>query len=307
MKYGYVRYNDVVYSGAPYLGNYGFFSFRVDNATDRIIEITAHPFDGGKRKVAEYIKTDKRESDTWFSDYPRLAKAEALSPVTTERFALKLIFENGEIRKYVLPISVDDEKDEAVSYKNHVFTGKIWQSVTVVTQREAEIGGYTQRGAAVEFKNGFFLSGLMCYQESESYSEPVLQNEVVFEDASQRVDRLWTWQANALWEDEETGLLKALLSGSASNYYGVSTFASREGRRLCSINFNYIGNFHEGLAEVEKNGYGMGFVDSDMRFVIPMIYDRTDNFKDGKAKVMRDGRWLYIDRTGKEIELSWLD
>lgn len=304
MKYGYVRYNDVVYSGTPYLEGYGFFGLRVDNSTDRILEVTAYPFDGGDKKVAEYIKTDERENGSWLSNYPRLVKAEALPPVKTERFSLKLTFANGEIKKYVLPISDEFEIDEAVSYMSHVFTDKIWRSVTVIDHRDAEINGYAQRGAAVEFKNGFFISGLLCYQESEAYSEPIHKNEVLFEDASRRINRLWTWHANAIWEDEETGILKVLLSGDAFNHYGVSTYASRDGKRLCSINFDYIGNFHDGLAEVGKSGYGMGFVDRNMKFVIPMIYDQSNEFKDGRAKVKRGGRWLYIDRSGKEIELT---
>ena len=220
----------------------------------------------------------------------------------TERFALKLIFDNGETRKYVLPVS-DDEQEEVVSYKNHVFTDKIWQSATVTDQRVAEIDGYAPRGASVEFRNGFFLSGYLSYQESEAYSEPILKKETVFEDALQRVDRLWTWEADSLWEDEETGLLKVLLSGHAFNFSGVSTFASRDGKRLCSINFDYINSFSEGLAEVGKSGFGMGFVDKDMHFVIPMIYDQTDDFNNGKAKALRDGRWFNLDKNGHETEL----
>ena len=84
----------------------------------------------------------------------------------------------------------------------------------------------------------------------------------------------------------------------------MSTFASRDGKRLCSINFDFIGNFHEGLAVVGKSGYGMGFVDRDMKFVIPMIYDKSNEFKDGRAKVMRDGKWMYVDQSGKEVELA---
>ena len=304
MKYGYVRYNDVVYSGTPYLEGYGFFGFRVDNDTDRILEITAHPFDDRKERVAEFIKTEEKENDTWFSDFPRLVNAEALPPVTTERFALELTFDNGEIKKYVLPIPDEVEKDEVVSYMDHVFTDKIWKSASVVERRDAEISGYAQRGASVEFKNGFYISGYLCYQESEAYSEPTILNEVVFEDASQKIERLWRWNAKALWEDEETGILRVLLSGTAFNYHGKSTYATRDGKRLCSINFDYAGAFHEGLAEVGKNGYGIGFVDRNMNFAIPMLYRQSHEFNGGRAKVNRDGRWIFIDKTGKEIGLT---
>ena len=307
MKYGYVSFGGAVYCGAPYLDGYGFLSISVSNKTDRIIAITAYPFDGGEREAEEFIKANMRESDALFGDYPGLVKAEALPPVETERFALKLTFDNGEIKKYVLPISPDDEKDEAVSHSNHVFTDKIWQSAFVTDHRDAEIRGYAKRRAAVQFKNGFFISGLLCYQESEAYSEPIIENEVIYEDGLQRVGRLWTWQANFIWEDKDTGIQEILLSGDAFNYDGVSTFASRDGKRLCSINFDYIDNFHEGLAKVGKYGCGLGYIDRDMNFVIPMIYDQAEEFVGGKAKVMREGRWLFIDKTGRETELKTAD
>ena len=303
MKYGYVRYNDVIYSGVPYLEGYGFFSFQV-NDQDRIIKVVSYPFDGGERKVEEFIKTDERESDDWFTSIPELIKAEPISPVATERFALKLTFDNGETKKYVLPISADSENDEVISYKAHVFTDKIWKSANLIDSMEAEIDGYAQRGATVIFANDYSIHGAFSYQESEPYTEPILKNEIIFEDEQQKVERLWIWAANGIHEDEESGLYKVLLSGQAFNYYGVSTFASRDGQRLCSINFDYIDDFSEGLALVAKSGFGYGFVNKDMQLVIPMIYEKADEFKNGKAEVMRDGRWLFVDKNGKEINIT---
>lgn len=158
MKIGYVRYNDVIYSSTPYIDGYGFFSFRVDNNTDRILEATAYPFEGGEKKVAEYIKTDERESDDMYDRIPQLKSVSVLPPVPTERFALKLLFENGECRKYVLPIPSADEDKEVLQYKQRVFTDRVWQSATVKESLPAEISGYADRESVVEFKNGFFLS-----------------------------------------------------------------------------------------------------------------------------------------------------
>lgn len=141
-------------------------------------------------------------------------------------------------------------------------------------------------------------------ENSEDFGEPVLCNEIVFEDETVKVRRLWTWKVKSIYEDEETGILKALLSGSAFNYHGISTFASREGKRLCSINFDYIDSFHEGLALVGKVGYGYGFIDTDMKFVIPMIYSNAEAFRDGRAKVTRDGKSFYIDRNGNERQID---
>lgn len=57
MKRGYVRYDDRIYSSVPYVDGLGFFSWSSFNATNRMHNITRHPFDGGEQKVREFIKT----------------------------------------------------------------------------------------------------------------------------------------------------------------------------------------------------------------------------------------------------------
>ena len=41
-----------------------------------------------------------------------------------------------------------------------------------------------------------------------------------------------------------------------------------------------------------------------MQFAIPMIYSNADEFKDGRAKVRRGGKWFYVDKTGKETPIE---
>ena len=50
------------------------------------------------------------------------------------------------------------------------------------------------------FKNGFFISGFLCYQESTPYSEPTLCNDVLYQNENVRVERVWEWDVNALYE-----------------------------------------------------------------------------------------------------------
>ncbi len=307
MKIGFVRYNtynEAIYCFVPYLEGYGYFSVRVDGS-NRITDVTAYPFEGGKRKVLEFLKTDEKEEDFWFSDIPALIAVEALPPVPSERFALKLIYENWECRKYVLPILKKDAEDEVISFRQHVFTDKIWASASIEDHLEPEIGGYAERGSAVVFKNGFFISGFQCYRESTPYSEPVICDDVVYQDDNLKVKRIWQWEVNALYfDDNEPDLVKTLISGSAFNFYGKSTFVTKEGKRLCSIDFDDIDSFSEGLARVIKDGDGYGYVNKKMEFVIPMRYEDAEDFRDGKAKVKYDGKWMFIDKTGNELEVG---
>lgn len=304
MKMGYVRYNDVVYSGVPYLEGYGFFGFEVFNNNNRIHTIYTRPFEGGERPCAEFIKTQETVESDMYSHYPKIVEAIPLAPVETERFALKLIFDNGESKKYVLPIDDAVAADEAVKYRYHVFTDKIWQSAKIVSTQKSEYRGFPARGQSIVFKNGFFISAYLCYEDSKLYTEPVLCNETVYEDEEIKVNRLWRWKVNSIYEDEETGFMGTLVSGFARNYNGISTFATRDGKRLTSLDFDYTDSFHEGLACVGLAGRGYGFIDETGELVIPTIYENADGFKNGRATVKRDGKRYYIDKSGKEIEIA---
>ncbi len=303
MKLGYVRFNDVIYSAVPYLENYGFFDFTVGEQ-DRITQIRTNPFEGRRKNVLEFIRTGEKADSTWFSDYPALVSVKALPPVKTERFALYLAFANGETGKYILPVKSEDAGDEVVSWRGYVFTDRIWASAAVKDQLEAERSGYPQRRSAAVFKNDFFISGYRCWNDSTPYSEPVLCGDVIYKDDNVRVERVWQWDVKALYCDEETSLVKTLISGDAFNCNGKSTYVTKDGKRLCSIDFDQIGNFSDGLAKVAKNGVGYGYVNSSLEFVIPMKYEDAEDFHDGKARVRLCGRWLYIDKEGNETKID---
>ncbi|MBQ8636697.1 MAG: WG repeat-containing protein [Clostridia bacterium] len=303
MKMGYVRYNDVVYSKVPYLDNYGFFGFIV-NDENRITQVYTCPFDGRDRPVAEFIKTDIREKEDMYSYIPKLVKAEPMLPVMYERFALKLLFDNGECKKYVLPVDAENENDEVVKYCSHVFTDTIWNSAEMVDSVESKYREYPSRGQAIKFKNGFSLSVHFCYQNSREYLEPIICNDVVYEDDEIKINRLWKWKANLIHQDEETGIIKTLLKGVAFNFEGVSTYATLEDGRLTSLDFDYIDSFKEGLAVVGIQGRGYGYIDTSGKIVIPAIYENASEFNNGKAKVKKDGNWYFIDKSGNETAIE---
>lgn len=303
MKIGYVRYNDVVYSEVPYLDGYGFFAFIVDDE-NRITQIYSCPFDGGERPVTEFIRTELRENEDMYSHFPKLVKVEPIVPVLYERFALKLMFDNGECKKYVLPINSENEFDEVIKYCRHVFTDKIWNSAGIVASVESEYSGYPSRGQAIKFKNGFSLSTHFCYQNSRVYQEPIICNDVVYEDDEIIINRLWKWKVNSIHQDEETGIIKALISGVAFNSEGISTFSTPDGRRLTSLDFDYIDDFKEGLAVIGIKGRGYGYIDTTGKLVISAKYEYAGEFKNGIAKVKKDDTWYFLDKAGNEIAIE---
>ncbi len=303
MKIGYVRYNDVVYSQVPYLDNYGFFGFSADKE-NRITRIYSCPFDGGKRAVTEFIKTDIRENENMYTHIPKLVNVEPMLPDSYERFALKLLFENGECKKYVLPIETASENDEVIRYCNHAFTDRIWNSAEIVNSAKSEYRYYPPRGQAIKFKNGFCLSTHFCYLNSVAYAEPIACNDTIYEDDSIKINRLWKWKVNAIHQDKETGLIKALIAGMAFNFRGISTLATLDGKRLTCLDFDYIDSFKDGLAVIGINGKGYGYINTAGKIVIPAKYENAGEFNNGKARVKRDDEWYLIDKAGNEIPIQ---
>lgn len=304
MKMGHVRFNDVVYSAVPYLDGYGYFSFQVDFKTNKIIKVSSFPFENSDNPIAEFIRTDEQEDPDLYGFVPGIISVKALPPVATERFAVQAEFDNGECIKYILPINTENEEDKIVKYLRYEFTDDLWKSAHIVEKRAAGINGYPECGQAIAFDNGFFISAMLCYIDGTCYSEPAVCNEPLYDDAIYKLTRKWSWKANSVYVDEETGLLRILISGDAFNWYGKSTFAQPDGSARCSIDFDYIDNFKDGLALVAKRGFGYGYVDKDLRFVVPMQYNDAEDFRDGKAKVKRGDTWLLIDKTGKESTIQ---
>jgi serine/threonine protein kinase len=65
--------------------------------------------------------------------------------------------------------------------------------------------------------------------------------------------------------------------------------------------YSFEGSFYEGLARVELNGK-WGFIDKTGKEVIPLKYDWAGAFSEGLAAVELNGKTYYIDKTGKYVK-----
>ncbi len=314
MKYCYCRVddNDRVYCGLPYLEEVGCIVFSVDiYDNDRIKKIEIYPFNPGqflgfdysKSRISDIIPVFFREDPKMYNHVPKLVNVVPLPPVSTERFALKMYFNNGDCRKYVLPIKREDESAENVLFSGYVFSDDIWSAVEFVEHRLTDYDDYPACGQGLLFGNGYSISVLRCYEESKPFSEPIACNDLVYDGNDFSLQRSWIWNIDSIYEDRETGLFKVLERGSAFNYHGVSTYASPDIERLTTLDFDYISDFSENMAVVGMQGYGYGYVDTDISVVIPMQYDAAERFVNGKAKVRKGDEWFFVDRNGKETHL----
>ncbi|HZJ76736.1 MAG TPA: WG repeat-containing protein, partial [Oscillospiraceae bacterium] len=65
-----------------------------------------------------------------------------------------------------------------------------------------------------------------------------------------------------------------------------------------------LGDFSEGLARITKTEdgeYKSGYVNKTGKIVVPLIYDRAENFSEGLAVVVKDGKLGFIDKDGREV------
>lgn len=101
-------------------------------------------------------------------------------------------------------------------------------------------------------------------------------------------------------------LALAALGGAAWYFLGNQQDKySLEGLAKASVNYDYIDNFHEGLAIVVK-GSKYGFIDKMGNEVIPCIYDFLEeqdvdyDFHDGLALVHKGEKAYYINKEGQK-------
>ena len=61
--------------------------------------------------------------------------------------------------------------------------------------------------------------------------------------------------------------------------------------------FDDIRKFNNDRACVERDGM-YGYINRDTDEVIPLVYERANDFSDGLALVCQAGKWGYIDTEG---------
>ena len=68
-----------------------------------------------------------------------------------------------------------------------------------------------------------------------------------------------------------------------------------------SQQYEVVCSFSEGLAGVQKNGK-WGFIDKTGKLIIPLEYDYVSSFSKATAYVKKDGREFYINPKGECVK-----
>jgi len=79
------------------------------------------------------------------------------------------------------------------------------------------------------------------------------------------------------------------------------TLINKNGQAITRTYYDNAYSFREGMAKVERDGK-FGYVNYKGDEAIPLMYDEAVHFFDGKAEVTLNGRTFYIDIKGNEIK-----
>lgn len=139
-------------------------------------------------------------------------------------------------------------------------------------------------------------------KDAAKLSDAEACREVVYEDETIRLERLWSWKVKHIEEDEETGLLRL-------SFGKKFALASVEGKLLCPPVFDCLEDFNEGLAFAgiydETDGKRRHFfIDRNMNVAFTSPFQETEGFMNGRARgfiTLESGVrfWFYIDKDGK--------
>lgn len=87
---------------------------------------------------------------------------------------------------------------------------------------------------------------------------------------------------------------------------GKFGFLNTEGKEQIAFKYIHAGSFYEGLASVsiiDAEGFEKyGYIDKAGNTVIPFIYTDSDSFRNGAAYVVLNGREMYINISGQEVD-----
>ena len=98
--------------------------------------------------------------------------------------------------------------------------------------------------------------------------------------------------------DEALNFTDGLASVSKNSHYG---FINTSGEVVIPLEFSNAHPFSEGLAPAENAKGLWGYIDTKGTWVINPMYDFTDLFSNGEARVMKDGKVFYIDKKNNTL------
>ncbi len=142
------------------------------------------------------------------------------------------------------------------------------------------------------------ISDLIGYKYENKWDTRTLGNKLVEYVEANKDSIKIAKPAKTQKKDAETGAPAAADDNHAPG--GELNSASQHFDLVIPCIYDYAGVFSDGLAAVKKDGK-YGYIDATGKVVVPLIYDNAGVFSDGLAIVEKGGKYGCIDQTGKEV------
>ena len=98
--------------------------------------------------------------------------------------------------------------------------------------------------------------------------------------------------------DDANSFSNSMAAVSKNGLYG---FINTMGEEIISFQFSNARSFSEGLAPAANAKGYWGFIDKKGSWVIKPVYNFTDSFEKGEARVMKGDKIVYINKENKEV------
>jgi len=154
----------------------------------------------------------------------------------------------------------------------------------VIPPKFKAVRGFSEGLAAVG--EGWFLSGR---------GEFVLDGPCRYIDRTGRV--VIDSPPGLAWpQDFAGGLARVAITGEKHNRLG---YLNKNGELAIRTDYDFGGDFSDGLASVAAEQAGIGFLDASGKLVIGLQFHGARDFSGGLAPVLKDGAWGYVDKNGR--------
>ena len=164
--------------------------------------------------------------------------------------------------------------------------------------RQGKAWGYVDRAGKFVIEPQFSFAGPFFGEPPLAYAVPL----PVGVGLSGFIDPAGKWVLRAPRNAWGTGMSEGLwlayvqVQGKLRGGYVDS-----QGKWVIPPQFEWVGEFCDGLADVRLPGGSVGYVDKTGKMVIPAQFAQGERFSEGRARVRVGDKWGYIDRTGAWI------
>ncbi|MCD4744868.1 MAG: WG repeat-containing protein [Bacteroidales bacterium] len=179
------------------------------------------------------------------------------------------------------------------------------QTPDLITYREGNKWGYINKRDSIVISAKYnyvnlFSEGLAAVRIDELFGYINAKGETIIDFKYEFADNFKDGQARVSMLPEGAIVTDPDLPG----YIVFGNIIDKKGKPLLKWKYNYIAEFHEGLAMVYKGTYRdhiSGYINKELKLVINLKYQKAENFNNDVAIVTKENKMFLINTKGEVI------